>query len=80
MGFGQIRENLLLLRRDAGCRPIRNSEIALQARTILPKHRGCTEHELNSEGAAALHLHQATSKKKLIETDPADQVLSQVDG
>ena len=80
MGFGQIRENLLLLLRDAGCRTIRNSEIALRARTILPEHQGCSKHEMNREGAAALHLHQATSKKKLIETDPADQVLSQVDG
>ena len=51
MGFGQIRVNLFLLLRDAGCRPIKNSEIALQARTILPKHRGCAEHEMNREGA-----------------------------
>ena len=80
MGFGQIRVNLLLLLRDAGCRPIRNSEIALQARTILHEHRGCAEHEMNREGAAALDLHQATSKKKSIETDPEHQVLSQVDG
>ena len=58
----------------------RNSEIALQAGTILPEHRGCAEHEMNREGAAALDLHQATSKKKSIETDPEHQVFSQVDG
>ena len=51
-----------------------------QAGTILPEHRGCAEHEMNREGAAALQLHQATSKKKSIETDPEYQVLSQVDG
>ena len=80
MGCALNRVDPSLLVRDAGCRPIRNSEIALQARTILHEHRGCAEHEMNREGAAALHLHQATSKKKSIETDPEHQVLSQVDG
>ena len=80
MGCALNRVDPSLPVRDARCRPIRISEIALQARTILPEHRGCAEHEMNREGAAALYLHQATSKKKLIETDPADQVLSQVDG
>lgn len=80
MGCALNRVDPSLLVRDAGYRPIRNSEIALQARTILPEHRGCAEHEMNREGAAALHLHQATSKKKSIETDPEHQVLSQVDG
>ena len=80
MGCALNRVDPSLRVRDARCRPIRNSEIALQARTILPENRGCAEHEMNREGAAALYLHQATSKKKLIEIDPADQVLSQVDG
>jgi hypothetical protein len=79
MGCALNRVDPSLLVRDAGCRLIRNSEIALRARPSS-LNTGAAEHEMNREGAAALHLHQATSKKKSIETDPEYQVLSQVDG